>query len=94
MPTELTNEQMFKLVCMEVIETMGTGYLPPVGILYDLVDGRLTELCERMIFIDDDGKLDEGEIFLLDWMKQNAGNWGIIQELWPVAERLEDKLRY
>ncbi len=94
MPTELTNEQVFKLLCIEVIETMGIYSFPPIEVLHAMVDPGFAEWCEHMVFIDDDGKLDEGEKFLLDWMKQNAGNWDIIQELWPVAERLESKIRY
>lgn len=94
MPTELTNEQVFKLICMEVIESMGISFMGPVQILHEMTNPRFIDWCEHMIFIDDDRKLDEGEKFLLDWMKQNAGKWEIIEELFPVADRIEMKLRY
>ncbi len=93
MATELTNEQMFKLVCIEVIESMGITFYTPMGILYEMTQPKFIAWCERMIFTDDDGELDQGELFLLDWMKQNIDNWEIIKELKPIAERLEKKLK-
>lgn len=93
MAVELTNEQMFKLVCMEFIESMGVRTRGPIDILYDIAMGNSIDWCENVIFTTDDGQIDEGEQFLLNWMKENAGNWDIVQELKPVAERLEDKIR-
>ncbi|NEO84170.1 MAG: hypothetical protein F6J87_07945 [Spirulina sp. SIO3F2] len=92
MPTTLTNEQIFKLVCMEVIESLGVRRFPPVCVLYEMTNPGFIDWCETLVFVKDDGKLDEGEQSLLDWMKQNAGNWDLVRELMPVAERLEAKL--
>ena len=94
MSTTLTNEQIFKLICVEFIETMGARNFPPVIILHEMTNPGFIDWCENTVFIDDDGKLDQGEMFLLDWMKQNVGNWEIIRELMPIAQRLDDKFRY
>lgn len=93
MSTELTNKQLFKLVCMEVIETMGFAHFPPLILVYEMTNPEFVDWCEQMVFIGDDGKLNEGEKFLLDWMKKNIGNWNLIRELMPLAERLEMKVR-
>ena len=90
---QLTNEQVFKLVCMEVIETMGVNTFTPIAILHNMTKPDFIDWCEHAIFVNDDGELDEGEIFLLDWMKQKVGNWHLINELMPVAERLELKFK-
>ncbi|MCP2728261.1 hypothetical protein [Limnofasciculus baicalensis] len=93
MSTELTNEQVFKLLCMEVIESLGFAHFAPTILLYEMTNPGFIDWCEKMVFIDDDGKLDEGEKFLLDWMKQNLGNLDLIRQLMPVAERLEMKIK-
>ncbi|OPH09259.1 hypothetical protein CENA302_11430 [Cylindrospermopsis raciborskii CENA302] len=93
MSNELTNEQVFKLVCMEVIEKMGFAHFPPIILVYEMTNSGFVDWCEQMVFVDDKGKLDEGEKFLLDWMRRNVGNFDLIRELMPVAERLEMKMR-
>jgi hypothetical protein len=92
MQVELTNEQMFKLLCMEIIESMGRS-MSPTRILFEMSDSYFIGMCERMIFLRDDYQLDAQEQFLLDWLKKNEGNHELIHELMTVAQRLERQLR-
>jgi hypothetical protein len=88
----MSNERMFKLLCMEIIESMGRYFMSPMRILFEMSDSSFIDQCERMIFIDDDNQLDAQEQFLLDWMTANKENQDLIPELMPVAERLQWQL--
>ena len=93
MPTELTDEQVFKLLCVEVIETLGFAHFAPTILLYEMTNSGFIDWCEQMVFVDDDGKPNEEEKFLLEWMRKNLGNLDLIRELMPVAENLEIKIK-
>ncbi len=93
MLTELTDEQVFKLLCVEVIETLGFAHFAPTILLYEMTNSGFIDWCEQMVFVDDEGKPNEEEKFLLEWMRKNLGNLDLIRELMPVAENLEIKIR-
>ncbi len=93
MSTKLTDEQVFKLLCVEVIETLGFAHFAPTILLYEMTNSGFIDWCEQMVFVDDDGKFNEEDKFLLEWMKKNLGNIALIRELMPVAERLEMKIK-
>ena len=93
MALELTNEQMFKLLCIEIIESMGKDFITPMGILYEMTHPKFVAWCQRMIFMKDDNQLDQGEFFLLDWMTENEDNWDLLEELKPVAKNLGEQLK-
>jgi len=93
MSTELTNEQVFKLLCIEAIETLGFAHFAPTILLYEMTNPEFIDWCEKIVFVDEDGKFNEKERFLPDWMKKNLGNLDLIRELKPIAENLEIKIK-
>jgi hypothetical protein len=93
MPTELTNEQVFKLICIEAIESMGLSMMSPKEILRQMNDPDLIDECAINVFVRDDVSFDEQENFLFQWMLANRGNEALRLELEPIAERLEKQIR-
>ena len=90
---ELTDEQIFKLLCIEIIESVGIRTRSPIDILDNIGLGDLANWCEEYIFIRDDGELDAGEQFLLDWVRKNQRDWDLVKKLEPIARGLNSKLR-
>ena len=75
---------LFKLTVDEIWET--DPNMSAFQILDMLIDGELHDWCERYYFWSDDGKIDEQEQFLLDWMPTVKGNEQLRLKCIPLAQ--------
>lgn len=74
---------LFKAVVHEIWET--DSYMSPITLLDMLIDGDLAEHCDYYYFYSDDGNIDEGEAFLLEWIQSKKGDAETRKKLTPVA---------
>ena len=88
MLVELSDEQMFRLLVSEIRQF--DLRMSAINVLRLLLTcpTDLAEFCEQCIFLDDDGKLDPQEKFLVDWIKQNANNKELGRKLKGVVQQM------
>ncbi|NER38179.1 MAG: hypothetical protein F6J93_30180 [Oscillatoria sp. SIO1A7] len=77
---------LFKVLVREIWETDKS--MSAFTILDMLIDGELAVHCDNYYFYSDDGKINEVEQFLLDWMPSMKGKEEARKTLGLVARKL------
>ena len=86
---QVSDEIMFEKLVTEIRQI--DDYVSAIDIMHALLFGDLDRVCRLYFFREDDGKIDEQEQKLLDWIPTMKDKEEAIKKLLPVAYKLSKR---